>query len=46
MQTGIIEMKLISLIFSVFLGPTMTFKLQRKQTAGFAACRSVNITEV
>lgn len=46
MQTRIIEMNLINLIFSLFLGPTMTFKLQRKKTAGFVACRSVDITEV
>lgn len=46
MQNSIIEMNLINLIFSLFLGPTMTFQLHREQTAGFVAYRSADITEV
>lgn len=46
MQNSIIDMNLINLIFSLLLGLTMTFQLHREQTAGFVACRSVNITEI
>lgn len=46
MQNSIIEMNLIDLIFSLILGPALTFQFHREQTAGFVACRSVGITEV
>lgn len=46
MQNSIVEMNLINFIFSLSLGPTMTFQLHREQTAGFVPCRSMDITEV